>query len=486
MDIRTKLVFAFAAVTLGSMFAFGYFLYGIADRLIGAGTIDQLESLAESGSDAIEGIVEGWEERVQLIGSRTQLRASLAEFDASDDSAVLRVLQRILDDAVVSVRSVAAIAIYDRRGNLVASAGTAEEPLPVSLPARSTSTNSNRPLYLDAAATGKPYPEITYSMRLVQEGRLVGFLLVVLNGNRLIELTSDTTGLGDSGELMVVAPDSAGARTLHPVRHPQDGFDPKTPMLLTGDKDPALLALRGVNGVERAGLEDYRGRTVWAATRFLPGTGWGLVVKYDADEKRAGILEFREEMFALALALAGIGLLVALVLGFRFAGPIHDLSEAANRIREGDLSARAPVRREDEIGLLARTFNQTADRLQHRMLELHEFKKFFDVSLDLLCIAGTDGYFKRTNPAFTETLGWPEEEMLSRPFMDLVHPEDVEATGNQIRRLSEGVPTISFVNRFRRSDGSWVYLKWNSYPEQESGLLYAIARKTSSRPDAVD
>jgi PAS domain S-box-containing protein len=482
VDIRTKLVFAFAAVFIGSLLTFGYLLYGIADRLIGAGTIDQLESLAESGSDAIEGIVEGWEERVQLIGSRTQLRASLGRFVATGDSAELVTLRRILDDAVVSVRSVAAIAVYDRGGAMVASAGMGSEQPPGSLPARSTSSTSDSPLFLEARPSGEPYPEIIYTMPLVRENRRVGSLLVVLNGNRLEELTSDTTGLGRSGELMVVASDPAGARTLHPVRHPLDGFDPEGPILLTGERDPAHLALSGVNDVEREGLEDYRGRPVWAATRFLRDTGWGLVVKYDADEKRAGIEEFWQEMLGLALALSAIGLLVAAILGIRFAGPIHDLAETANRIREGNLSARAPIRREDEIGLLARTFNQTADELQHRMLELHEFQKFFELSPDLLCIAGTDGYFKRTNPAFTKVLGWSQEELLSRPFLDLVHPDDLVATTEQIERLAEGQPAISFVNRFRHSDDSWIFLKWNAYPEEESGLMYAVARETSARP----
>ncbi|MEJ2481884.1 MAG: PAS domain S-box protein [Gemmatimonadota bacterium] len=482
VDIRTKLIFAFAAVTLGSLFVFGYFLYGIADRLIGSGTVDQLKSLAELSSDAIEGIVEGWEERVQLIGSRTQLRVSLAEYGASGDTTSLVALQRILDDAVRSVRSVADISVYDRQGALVASAGSEEERAPESLPARSTASGADAPLFLDVVPSGLPYPWISYSMPLLLEGRRVGYLFVLLTGDRLVELTGDTTGLGTSGELMVVTQDPAGARTLHPVRHPIEGLDADEPILITGDRDPAILALQGVNGVRLKGLEDYRGRPVWAAMRFLPETGWGLAVKYDADEKRSGILDFREELISLALALAAIGLLVAAVLGFRFAGPIHDLAETANRIREGDLSARAPVRREDEIGLLARTFNQTADELQHRMLELHEFQKFFEVSPDLLCIAGTDGYFKRTNPAFTKVLGWTKEELLSRPFLDLVHPDDVVATDEQIQRLSEGLPTISFVNRFRRPDGSWIHLKWNAYPEPASGLMYAVARETSSRP----
>jgi PAS domain S-box-containing protein len=201
------------------------------------------------------------------------------------------------------------------------------------------------------------------------------------------------------------------------------------------------------------------------------------VVKFDADEKRASIGEFREELISLALALAGIGLLVALVLGFRLSKPIHDLARVANRIREGDLDARAHRTREDEIGLLAHTFNDMAEELQVRMTELHEYQKFFDVSLDLMCIAGTDGYFKRTNTAFTGALGWTKEQLLSQPFLDLVHPDDAAATQNEIEKLARGISTISFVNRFRCVDGSWTYLRWNSYPDPETGLLYAIARQ---------
>ncbi len=193
---------------------------------------------------------------------------------------------------------------------------------------------------------------------------------------------------------------------------------------------------------------------------------------------RAGIRWYATVLLiALALPRAGITTYVAVVLGFRFAGPIHNLAEAANRIREGDLEARAEVLREDEIGLLAETFNEMADELEERVAELHEFKKFFEVSPEMLCIAGTDGYFKRANPAFSRVLGWGDEQLLGHPFYDLVHPDDLEATQQEIEKLSKGIPTISFVNRFRCEDGSYKCLRWNSYPDTETGLLYAIARE---------
>jgi PAS domain S-box-containing protein len=117
-----------------------------------------------------------------------------------------------------------------------------------------------------------------------------------------------------------------------------------------------------------------------------------------------------------------------------------------------------------------------AEELEQKVTLLHEFEKYFELSLDMLCIAGTDGYFRRVNPAFERTLGWSSAELLSQSFMDLVHPDDVEATAREIEKLSQGIPTISFENRYRCADGGYKQLLWTSYPEPETGLLYAIAR----------
>jgi PAS domain S-box-containing protein len=422
--------------------------------------------------------VDGWKERVQLIASRTQLRISLEDYNRTGDPGDAARIGRILEDAVGSTRSVVALAVYDVRGRLVARAGAPSEfSLDEQLPPRSTAAPEGEVLFLDVSVTEEGAPRVSYTTPLTRDDRRVGFLAAVLNGWRLLELTEDYTGLGETGELLIVAPDSGGARTLHPVRHASAEGGRAGSMVLVDTEGPGRLALAGQEGVYRGTVRDYRGEEVWAATRFLAETGWGVVVKFDATEKRAAILEFREKMFSLALSLAGIGILVAVLLGFRFAAPIHALAAVAARFGDGDLDARVEVRREDEIGLLARTFNEMAVELQERMVELHEYQKFFDVSIDLLCVAGTDGYFKLVNPAFERALGWTGEELTSQPFVDLVHPEDKAATQLEIDKLAQGVPTISFVNRFQCSDGSWKYLRWNSYPEPDTGLLYAIARQ---------
>ncbi len=106
----------------------------------------------------------------------------------------------------------------------------------------------------------------------------------------------------------------------------------------------------------------------------------------------------------------------------------------------------------------------------------YDIEKFFNLSVDMLCIAGVDGYFKRLNPAFQRTLGWSLEELLSRPFYEFIHPEDVERTIAEIEKLGGGEPTVSFEHRFSCADGGYKCLVWAAHPEPETGLLYAVAR----------
>ena len=89
-------------------------------------------------------------------------------------------------------------------------------------------------------------------------------------------------------------------------------------------------------------LVDARGNEVWAATRFLPDTDWGLVVKIDAEEGEGpGGRAYRKNLTDVVISLAALAILFGTFLGLRFAKPIHELSKAADRIRAGDLSARA-------------------------------------------------------------------------------------------------------------------------------------------------
>lgn len=107
--------------------------------------------------------------------------------------------------------------------------------------------------------------------------------------------------------------------------------------------------------------------------------------------------------------------------------------------------------------------------------------RFFELSLDLFCLAGFDGYFKRINDNFTRILGYSTEELLSRPFVEYVHPDDRDATMQALEQLRQGLPVVQFENRYRDRDGDYKWIQWTAKSVPEEELVFAIAREITTR-----
>ena len=145
------------------------------------------------------------------------------------------------------------------------------------------------------------------------------------------------------------------------------------------------------------------------------------------------------------------------------------------------LESRIAELHEEQERLLraTRDMSGTLDELRRSM---REWEWFFEHSLDMMCIAGLDGSFRRVNPAFAQALGYTEHDLVSRPFFDFIHPDDQERTMEELHALGKGSDCISFENRYRDRDGEWHWISWR-VPALAEGArnLYAIARDVTDQ-----
>jgi PAS domain S-box-containing protein len=147
------------------------------------------------------------------------------------------------------------------------------------------------------------------------------------------------------------------------------------------------------------------------------------------------------------------------------------------------------------IGLLAGGFRWQVKALEAKSRELEvqvqrmtqikriqaERDRILEVSQDMICIAGMDGYFKYLNPAWEKNLGYAGEELLSKKFLDFVHPDDRDKTMREFESLAAGNQTVDFENRYIHRDGSFRHLSWKATPLPDEERVYAVGRDITER-----
>lgn len=150
------------------------------------------------------------------------------------------------------------------------------------------------------------------------------------------------------------------------------------------------------------------------------------------------------------------------------------------------LAIKFPLR--DAAGNIYATGGVSRDITERKRAEQlrEERDRFFELSRDLICVAGFDGWFKALNPAWERTLGFSREELLRRPFLEFIHPDDADASQAEVDKLAGGHETVNFENRFRCRDGSWRWFLWNARADVSRKLIYATGRDITERKRAQE
>jgi two-component system, sensor histidine kinase and response regulator len=140
---------------------------------------------------------------------------------------------------------------------------------------------------------------------------------------------------------------------------------------------------------------------------------------------------------------------------------------------------------EELLEMLATIGSQVGQFVERKRAEA-ELATLFETSPDMLCIAGLDGTFRRLNPAWEKTLGFTAAELMSRPYVEFVHPDDRGSTRAEAGSIASGAGSLLFENRYRCKDGSYRWLAWKSTPIPDEGVIYAMARDVTEQRRAAE
>lgn len=115
-----------------------------------------------------------------------------------------------------------------------------------------------------------------------------------------------------------------------------------------------------------------------------------------------------------------------------------------------------------------------------------ELDRIFNLVPDMICVASTDGYFQRLNPAWEKTLGYSTKTLLETPFSDLIHPDDLNPTISEIQKQIDGKVTKNFTNRYKCSDGTYKWFDWVANPSPDGEMLFAAARDITEKKQSAE
>jgi PAS domain S-box-containing protein len=160
--------------------------------------------------------------------------------------------------------------------------------------------------------------------------------------------------------------------------------------------------------------------------------GWGVIVEQPSAVLQQGVWAIERRVWLFALVFLCVGLILS-----TFMGSLYSRLETGNR--------------------------------------------FIDLSIDMFCIAGFDGFFKSLNPSWQAALGFTTEELMAKPYLEFIHPGDRPATVAEEIRLQNREVTFAFENRYLCKDGSYKWMLWNAVSVPEQKLIYAVARDITER-----
>lgn len=307
---------------------------------------------------------------------------------------------------------------------------------------------------------------------MFKAGKVIGTLALQIDLDKLTAVTSDTTGLGKTGETVLAQQAGNEVLFVGAMRHvPDAAFRYRVP--LDNLDQPMRLALTGEHG--KGVSRDYAGVEIIGAWRYLPALRWGMVVKMDTAEAFAPLYRLQKLSLVALVFLLLIASLVALLFGRVLVAPIRQLLIATERIAAGDLNRRAPVVGCDEFRQLAVSFNTMTEQLQfhYQDLERQVVQRTADIRLALAQLNDAQHIAQVGSWELDLSDGlliWSDEiyhlfeidknqfGATYQAFLNAIHPEDRDAVNEAYSRSLQTREAYEITHRLLMPDGRIKYV----------------------------
>jgi len=504
MKIKAKILVSFLLIYLVTISITSSLYYSAAKKALTEQIFNNLESVVVKQHRRIESIIDQNLERLLLVTSRTQLRLSLRNYAKEKNRSELEKVNKILNDARSSIPSFEDILVTDLNGEIISStniAMTGKNASKEEFFSRGIKGNSVDIFFIDNSNDLKVY----LAGPLYLAGQVLGVVAIKSNTEDLLEMITDYSGMGETGETILAKENRVGdALILTPLR-----FDPDAALKKTISSDnlsrPIIQALSGNETLLDTTI-DYRGQNVLAATRHIEKMNWGIIAKIDTAEAFKPIFQLRYMLLFIVLASSAVIIAASLFLAGTITRPLKILTKFAAGISSGDLSQQVEIRSNDEIGDLSRSFNKIISdlntystkleeqievqmkmrrQLEQELLERRQMEEqllLVQTSVnnagESIFLIDKNAKFVQTNKAASLSLGYSAEELLNMTVSDIDPGFPLERWDEHWREVRKK-GSLSFESTHRHKNGRTfpVEVRVNHVKFGNKEYNFAFARK---------
>ena len=362
MKIRTK----FLAVMLSLVLITGMATLLIG-RTIATGIIKEqigshLETIAQSRAHHIETVLAGYKQDTEMLATGIPFGNVVDKSKNYTESIEMANLR--INDTMQSREDVSRIRVLDESGIVIASShadvGYDESMSEIFLKGKEGTYIGD---IHTSRFTGKDV--LSAASPILVNGKFSGVVIINFDVDKILEITTDETGLGETGELYVLDRDGY---MITPPRFIADTL-PKY------DVDPECFVGTGNHKTAAALYKDYRGVEVLGTHASIPAMNWCLVAEIDEKEAFAPVTRLTATMFSVLAALLLLGTVICIRVSGTITDPIVKLHRGTEEIMKGNLDYKVGTGTDDEVGELSRAFDAMAANLKESRRELKEYSK---------------------------------------------------------------------------------------------------------------